>query len=214
LQPRDLRRIDPSLSVGKSIYSIAVRDGCMLMALGGVRLIVAGDCALLFEPNSDRAKQFLDIAIAQLQHRNGSPGATLTDNRLSWRSMGESSDDDGGANPSEGPPFELEVVEAALIVATGALDVELANIEARVRKVLSKLPRQIIPVNLEELRRVKASLVDIESKADALREILEDLMDDEDELREMNLSSRPRREERRRQRERERLEREREYERE
>lgn len=39
-------------------------------------------------------------------------------------------------------------------------------------------------------------------------------MDDEDEMREMNLSSRPKREERRRQRERDRLEREREYERE
>ena len=38
--------------------------------------------------------------------------------------------------------------------------------------------------------------------------MLEELMDDEDELRELNLSSRPRREERRRQREREKLERE------
>ena len=41
-----------------------------------------------------------------------------------------------------------------------------------------------------------------------LRNMLEELMDDEDELRELNLSSRPRREERRRQREREKLERE------
>lgn len=40
------------------------------------------------------------------------------------------------------------------------------------------------------------------------RNMLEELMDDEDELREMNLLSRPRREERRRLRERERLERE------
>lgn len=38
------------------------------------------------------------------------------------------------------------------------------------------------------------------------REMLEELMDDEDELREINLSSRPRREDRRRQRERNRLE--------
>ena len=37
--------------------------------------------------------------------------------------------------------------------------------------------------------------------------MLEELMDDEDEVREMNLSSRPEREERRRLRERERLER-------
>ncbi len=40
------------------------------------------------------------------------------------------------------------------------------------------------------------------------RNMLEELMDDEDELRELNLSSRPKREERRRQREREKLERE------
>jgi hypothetical protein len=37
--------------------------------------------------------------------------------------------------------------------------------------------------------------------------MLEQIMDDEDELREINLSSRPRREERRKQRERERMER-------
>lgn len=45
-----------------------------------------------------------------------------------------------------------------------------------------------------------------------MREVLEDLFDDEDEMREMNLSSRPKREERRRQRERERLARERNFE--
>jgi uncharacterized protein (DUF2461 family) len=44
-------------------------------------------------------------------------------------------------------------------------------------------------------------------QADMLREMLEQIMDDEDELREINLSSRPRREERRKQRERERMER-------
>ena len=199
-----------------------------MMALGGVRLIVADDRALLFEPNSNRSKQFLDIAVAHLRSSGGGGSApvlgaaaanTMADGRAGVvrRTLGESSmtmDEDGGAMAVEGPPFELEMVEATLIVATGALDVELANIEARVQNVLSKLPKQINPVNLEELRSVKASLVDIESKADALREVLEDLMDDEDEMREMNLSSRPQREERRRQRERDRLEREREYERE
>ena len=42
----------------------------------------------------------------------------------------------------------------------------------------------------------------------ACRDLLEELMDDEDEIRELNLSSRPKREEKRKQRERERLERE------
>jgi hypothetical protein len=47
--------------------------------------------------------------------------------------------------------------------------------------------------------RVQA-LVELENKADALRGMLEAVMDDEDELREINLSNRPRREERRKQR--------------
>ena len=39
----------------------------------------------------------------------------------------------------------------------------------RVSRVLLNLPRDITPVNLEELRRVKQALVELESKADNLR---------------------------------------------
>ena len=39
----------------------------------------------------------------------------------------------------------------------------------RVSGVLLNLPRDITPVNLEELRRVKQALVELESKADNLR---------------------------------------------
>lgn len=83
-----------------------------------------------------------------------------------------------------------------------------AQVTNRVKALLTKLPQQITPVNLEELRRVKQALVELENRADMLRNMLEELMDDEDELQEFNLSSRPLREERRKQRERERLERE------
>lgn len=39
----------------------------------------------------------------------------------------------------------------------------------RMAHVLNKLPKEITPVNLEELRRVKQALVELESKADQLR---------------------------------------------
>ena len=39
----------------------------------------------------------------------------------------------------------------------------------RVSAVLRTLPKDITPVNLEELRRVKQVLVELESKADTLR---------------------------------------------
>ena len=51
----------------------------------------------------------------------------------------------------------------------GRLDAELLAVSKRVSKVLQRLPRDITPVNLEELRRVKQTLVELESKADTLR---------------------------------------------
>lgn len=37
LQPRDLRRIDPSVDVNKTPPSITVKDNVVLLCLGGVR---------------------------------------------------------------------------------------------------------------------------------------------------------------------------------
>lgn len=37
LQPRDLRRIDPSLSITKTSPNISVKENCLLINLGGVR---------------------------------------------------------------------------------------------------------------------------------------------------------------------------------
>jgi len=108
----------------------------------------------------------------------------------------------------QNPPFELEVVEAALMVATAKLDNMLFDATKQVQEVLQKLPLDINPINLEELRRVKALLVELESRAATVVEVLEQVLDDEDELRDFNLTSRPLREEKRRTRERLRLERE------
>lgn len=67
------------------------------------------------------------------------------------------------------PPFELEALEAALTVAVGRLDAEMSAVTGRVSALLTKLPSDITPVNLEELRRVKQALVELENKSDTLR---------------------------------------------
>lgn len=54
-------------------------------------------------------------------------------------------------------------------LSAGRLEAELLSITKRVSDVLRMLPKDITPVNLEELRRVKQVLVELESKADTLR---------------------------------------------
>jgi hypothetical protein len=46
----------------------------------------------------------------------------------------------------------------------GRLDAEVLSVTRRVGELLQKLPRDINPVNLEELRRIKQTLVELENK--------------------------------------------------
>merc|ERR1712151_876142 len=83
---------------------------------------------------------------------------------------------------------EIEMIDSVPIVATGWINSELVSVTRRLHQVLVKLPQYINPKNLEDLRKVKSSLVELESRADALRELLEELLEDEDELKEFNIS--------------------------
>ncbi|KAL4420840.1 hypothetical protein ABPG75_010496 [Micractinium tetrahymenae] len=243
LQPRDLRRVDPSLSPTKVSPSVTIKEECVLLNIGGVRAVVTEDKCLLFEPNSPSSRKFLEVVMPKIQAAvvanqrraamkslraaavggGGAGGAasgsaSSPPDDLLGAVVGDSMEGDYYGNSSFEDerifPFELEMLEGALMVATGKLDAELAAATRRVSSMLQKLPREITPVNLEELRRVKQLLVELESKAENMRDLLEELMDDEEEFIQLNLSSRPRREERRKQRERDRLEREMERERE
>jgi hypothetical protein len=49
-------------------------------------------------------------------------------------------------------------------VCAGRLDAEVLSVTRRVGELLQKLPRDINPVNLEELRRIKQALVELENK--------------------------------------------------
>eukprot|EP00798_Chlamydomonas_sp_ICE-L_P017634 gene17634-23977_t len=263
IQPRDLRRIDPSVDFNKTSPSITIKDNVLLICIGGVRAIVSSYKALLFEPAAPATKKFYNILAPHLRatksgevSTSGRPaivssykallfeptapatkkffdilaphlratksGEVSTGSSRPWSGSMQRGQDLGISHSAymasyyaeqdpdhrRSTPFEMEVLEAALLVATGQLDLEMAAVTRRVQTLLANLPRDINPVNLEELRRVKSALVELETKADTARKILEELMDDDDELRELNLSSRPRREERRRQRERTKLERE------
>ena len=51
----------------------------------------------------------------------------------------------------------------------GRLEAELLAVTKRATTVASMLPRDVTPVNLEVLRRLKLALVELESKAASLR---------------------------------------------
>lgn len=152
LQPRDLRRIDPSLTPTKTSPSVTIKEQALLVNMGGVRAIISAGKCLLFEPNSSSSRRFLELVTPRLQSNAG---------ELMMRAHQQARGINAVVEEPSIPPFELEMLEGALLVATGRLDNELLAVTRRVAASLQKLPKDINPVNLEELRRVKQVCFDM-----------------------------------------------------
>ena len=86
-------------------------------------------------------------------------------------------------------PFELEMVEAALQETMSQLYAKLEFCEERCRRVSSQLRSSINPAVLEELRLTKQSLVALDSRAGAVRQVLLDTLDDDDDIADFTISS-------------------------
>ncbi|XP_021278465.1 magnesium transporter MRS2-11, chloroplastic [Herrania umbratica] len=155
LRPRDIRSVDPSLFLTNSAPSLLVREHAILLNLGSLRAIAMKDCVLIFDYNRKGGKAFMDTLLPRLNNMNG--GHCM--------------------------PFELEVVEAALLSRTQRLEQRLMDLEPRVQALLEVLPNKLTGDILEQLRISKQTLVELGSRAGALRQMLLDLLEDPHEIR-------------------------------
>ena len=207
LTPRDLRRIDPSLLQTNNTPALLVKDQTIMVNLG-VRVIVRPDHALLFEPHTDTGRRFLDAVDSSTRDRgaslNGGDGGDGGGHALSassadrnrFRSADDAeSDYDYDLNAAPGGtggapiPFELEMVEAALQETMSQLYAKLEFCEERCRRVSSQLRSSINPAVLEELRLTKQALVALDSRAGAVRQVLLDTLDDDEDIADFTISS-------------------------
>ncbi|XRA99079.1 magnesium transporter MRS2 [Pycnococcus provasolii] len=178
IAPRDLRRIDPTLTLTRTSPCLTAREDVLLVNLGGVRLVVSEDHALLFEPTTGPSVRFLESItqrLAQLRRLERLPAYARGDLTVPV-------------------PFELEVVEAALIMGTARLDNKLLRVAERtdvlVRKITgpSGIANPITAEMLEELRRVKIQLVQLESRAEAIKAAILEVLDEDEDARELLVS--------------------------
>ncbi|XP_045805560.1 magnesium transporter MRS2-11, chloroplastic-like [Trifolium pratense] len=157
LRPRDVRSVDPSLFLTNSMPSLLVREYAILLNLGSLRAIAMKDCVLIFDYNRKGGQAFLESLLPRLNPKNNNGGPSM--------------------------PFEIEVVEAALLSRIQRLERRLMDLEPRVQALLEALPNRITGDILEQLRISKQTLVELGSRAGALRQMLLDLLEDPNEIR-------------------------------
>eukprot|EP00899_Mesostigma_viride_P014037 jgi/Mesvir1/22634/Mv14070-RA.2 len=166
LRPRDLRCIVPSLAMYNSSPAMLVRKNVLVLSFAGVRALVCEDSLLMFDPNSAASQVMMDVLINRMGQRGGLQH-TVDQNAVQG-------------------VFEFEVVEAALIAATSEIDKELGSIGPQVKHLLTQaVPKRLTPGYLEELRSSKQKLVEVASRADSLRQMLLEVLEEEEDIQRM-----------------------------
>ncbi|XP_072951656.1 uncharacterized protein [Typha angustifolia] len=157
LRLRDIRSVDPSLWLMNSMPSLLVREQAILLNLGSLRAIAMHERVLIFDYNRKGGKAFLQSLLPRLNPKNINGGPFM--------------------------PFELEVVEAALVSRIQRLEQKLMDVEPRVAALLEVLPNRLTADVLEQLRLSKQTLVELGSRAGALKQMLLDILEDPHEIR-------------------------------
>jgi hypothetical protein len=164
LQPRDIRQVDPAFSAKPALW---VRHSALVVSLEGVRAIVLHDKVFLFDPDHAVAK----AAVAVIQQSVMTSPDLLDDPDM---------------------PFEFRALEGIFIVGIVGLEREFNQLNPEVESHLHELPTQLTSKMLEELRIKKQRLNQFLSRAHSVRDILEKLLDEDEDMANMYLSEKHR----------------------
>uniref|UniRef100_A0A1D1XP27 Magnesium transporter n=1 Tax=Anthurium amnicola TaxID=1678845 RepID=A0A1D1XP27_9ARAE len=85
-------------------------------------------------------------------------------------------------------PFEFIALETCLEAACTCLENETRTLEQEAHPALDKLTSKISTLNLERVRQIKSRLVAITGRVQKVRDELEHLLDDDDDMAEMYLT--------------------------
>ncbi|XP_042508590.1 magnesium transporter MRS2-3 [Macadamia integrifolia] len=104
---------------------------------------------------------------------------------------GDKAKDKQSFDNRDGPrvlPFEFVALEACLEAACSCLDNEARTLEQEAHPALDKLTSKISTLNLERVRQIKSRLVAITGRVQKVRDELEHLLDDDEDMAEMYLT--------------------------
>ncbi|XP_076942141.1 magnesium transporter MRS2-3-like [Bidens hawaiensis] len=195
LPARDLRVLDPVLAYPSTVFG---RERAIVVNLEHIKAIVTAQEMLLLNSKDPSVTPFVDHlqqsilrhhqATSQLQpelHLYG-PGEPRLRKVSSSTNIQASSFD-----KRNGPkllPFEFIALEACLEAACTSLDNEARALEQEAHPALDKLTSKISTLNLERIRQIKSRLVAITGCVQKVRDELEKLLDDDEEMAEMYLT--------------------------
>ncbi|KAK7308793.1 hypothetical protein RJT34_05034 [Clitoria ternatea] len=172
LPARDLRILDPLLSYPSTLLG---RERAIVINLEHIKAIITAHEVLLLNSRDPSVTPF----VQELQAR-------ITRHHHAASSSHDPADKD--LDVTKILPFEFVALEACLEAACSVLENEAKTLEQEAHPALDKLTSKISTLNLERVRQIKSRLVAITGRVQKVRDELEHLLDDDDDMAEMYLT--------------------------
>ncbi|KAL1550164.1 Magnesium transporter MRS2-I [Salvia divinorum] len=175
---RDLRILDPLLSYPSAIL---VRDTAIILNLEHIKAIITTDEVLLRDPLDDNVAPIVEELQRRLPLGTGR-GEGEEEELLEARS--------GEVDSYEVTdfPFEFRALEVALEGVCSSLDAQTRELEISAYPALDELTAKTNSINLDRVRKIKSSMTRLTSRVQKVRDELEQLLDDDDDMADLYLS--------------------------
>lgn len=175
IHARDLRILDPLLSYPSTILG---REKAIVLNLEHIKAIITAEEVLLRDP----ADENVVPVVEELQRRLGG-----------MRQHGDGKEYNGGQHDMEAAeedesPFEFRALEVALEAICSFLAARTTELEMAAYPALDELTSKISSRNLDRVRKLKSAMTRLTARVQKVRDELEQLLDDDDDMADLYLS--------------------------
>ncbi|KAA3471212.1 magnesium transporter MRS2-2-like [Gossypium australe] len=177
---RDLRILDPMLSYPSTILG---REKVIVLNLEHIKAIITAEEVLLRDPYDDNVIPI----VAELKRR-------LPQDNLTCQDQGEEEEEQPSARNDMDTeeenefPFEFRALEVALEAICSFLDARTRELEIDAYPALDELTSKISSRNLDRVRKLKSAMTRLTNRVQKVRDELEQLLDDDDDMADLYLS--------------------------
>ncbi|XP_072984842.1 magnesium transporter MRS2-I-like isoform X1 [Typha latifolia] len=186
IHARDLRILDPLLSYPSTILG---RETAIVLNLEHIKAIITAEEVLLRDPTDDNVVPIVEELRRRLPSAN--VAQQMRDDgmeNLSGQHDVEATEEDVLISYNVESPFEFRALEVALEAICSFLDARATELETAAYPALDELTSKISSRNLDRVRKLKSAMTRLTARVQKVRDELEQLLDDDDDMADLYLS--------------------------
>ncbi|KAL8486554.1 hypothetical protein ACS0TY_022834 [Phlomoides rotata] len=178
IHARDLRILDPLLSYPSTILG---RERAIVLNLEHIKAIITSEEVLLRDPHDDNVVPVVEDLRRRLRPVNGNQEVNGDGKEMALHNDVDTGEEDDS-------PFEFRALEVALEAICSYLSARTIELETAVYPALDMLTSKISSRNLDRVRKLKSQMTRLTARVQKVRDELEQLLDDDDDMADLYLS--------------------------